>query len=301
MSYRLPPLSALRLFESAGRHLSFKAAAEELHLTPSAVSHGIKGLEDWLGVPLFVREHRSLSLSEAGADYLPKVREALDCLVMATEALPGRGGSGKLSVSVAPTFGQCWLIPKLAAFSRYHPDIEVSLDTNRRHVDFPRDGVDLAIRMGPGGWPDVDAVCLVQERLVPVATPEVAREIAGPEDLARHTLLHVTSVSEDWAVWADLADLDRQAFAQGPRFDTLDMAFEAAAEGVGVAIGRLPLIAADVAAGRLATLLGPPRPCRTGYWLTARPDVRTRPAVALFREWIESEIAEERDPDKAGS
>lgn len=301
MSYRLPPLSALRLFESAGRHLSFKAAAEELHLTPSAVSHGIKGLEDWLGVPLFVREHRGLSLSEAGATYLPKVREALDCLVMATEALPGRGGSGKLSVSVAPTFGQRWLVPKLAAFSRQHPDIQVSLDTNHHHVDFPRDGVDLAIRMGPGGWPDVNAVCLVQEQLGPVAAPEVAREIASPDDLARHTLLHVTSVSEDWAAWADLAGLDGQAFTEGPRFDTLDMAFKAAAEGVGVAIGRLPLIAADLEAGRLAMLLGPPRPCRTGYWLVTRSDARMRPEVALLRQWIDSEIAKERDPDKAGS
>ena len=299
MSYRLPPLSALRLFESAGRHLSFKAAAEELHLTPSAVSHGIKGLEDWLGVPLFVREHRGLSLSEAGTAYLPKVREALDCLVIATEALPGRAGSRKLSISVAPTFGQRWLVPKLAAFSRQHPEIEVSLDTNHHHVDFPRDGVDLAIRMGPGGWPDVNAVCLVQEQLVPVAAPDVAREIAGPDDLAGHSLLHVTSVSEDWAVWADLAGLDGQRFADGPRFDTLDMAFNAAAEGVGIAIGRLPLIAADLAAGRLVTLLGPPRPCRTGYWLITRQDARTRPEAALFREWIDSEIAKGQDPDKA--
>ena len=295
MSYHLPPLSALRLFESAGRHLSFKAAAEELHLTPSAVSHGIKGLEDWLGVPLFVREHRGLSLSEAGAAYLPKVREALDSLVMATEALPGRAGSGTLSISVAPTFGQRWLVPKLAAFRRQHPDIQVSLDTNHHHVDFPRDGVDLAIRMGPGGWPDVDAVCLAWEQLVPVAAPDVAREIAGPDDLARHSLLHVTSVSEDWA---DLAGLEGQSFADGPRFDTLDMAFEAAAEGIGIAIGRLPLIAADLAAGRLATLLGPPRSCRTGYWLVTRKDAHTGRDVALFREWIESEIAEGQDPSQ---
>lgn len=298
MSYRLPPLSALRLFESAGRHLSFKAAADELHLTPSAVSHGIKGLESWLEVSLFVREHRSLSLSEAGAAYLPRVREALDCLVMATEALPGRGGSGRLSISVAPTFGQRWLVPKLAAFTKRHPDIEISLDTSHRHVAFPRDGVDVAIRMGSGDWPDVAAVCLAQEELVPVASPDVAREITGPDDLAQHSLLHVTSANEDWAAWADLAGLDERAFSQGPRFDTLDMAFKAAAEGLGVAIGRLPLIAADLEAGRLAMLLGPPRPCGTGYWLITGQEALGRPAVAAFRKWIELEIAKGHGPDK---
>ena len=295
MSYRLPPLSALRLFESAGRHLSFKAAADELHLTPSAVSHGIKGLERWLGVSLFVREHRSLSLSEAGAAYLPKVREALDCLVMATEALPGRGGSGGLSISVAPTFGQRWLVPKLAAFTKRHPDIEISLDTSHRHVAFPRDSIDMAIRMGSGDWPDVAAVCLAQEELVPVASPDVARGIAGPDDLARHTLLHVTSVNEDWTAWANLSGFDERAFSHGPRFDTLDMAFEAAAEGLGIAIGRLPLVTADLEAGRLAMLLGPPRPCRTGYWLATGQEALGRPAVAAFREWIETEITKRQD------
>ncbi len=291
MPYRLPPLSSLRLFEAAGRHLSFKEAAEELHVTPSAVSHGVKGLEDWLGVALFERGHRSLTLSEAGKDYLPKVRDALEQLSEATESVPGRRSVAQLSVSVAPTFGQRWLVPKLPDFSRQYPDIEISLDTSHRHVAFPRDGVDLAVRMGHGDWPDLTVTCLALEDLVPVAAPTLAKRIALPEDLANETLLHVTSVSEDWGAWAELAAADGLDVSRGLRFDTIDMALNAAAEGLGVAIGRLPLIAGDLAAGRLVKLLGPPRRCRTGYWLARGRTARDKPEVTLFCDWLQAELA----------
>lgn len=286
MSYRLPPLNALRLFEAAGRHLSFKLAAEELHLTPSAVSHGIQSLEDWLGVPLFQRAPRGLSLTPAGAAYLPDVRRALDALVAASAALPGRVPDGKLSVSVAPSFGLRWLIPNLPDFNARHPGIAVSVDTAHRQVDFPRDGVDLAIRMGRGGWPGLDAVCLVREKLVPVAAPSVAASIRTPGDLAQQTLLHVASVADDWKSWCELADVALGDRAADPRFDNIQMALEAAAQGLGVAIGRLPLIDGDLASGRLVAVLPPPRVCATGYWLVTMQESQTRPEIAAFRAWI---------------
>lgn len=290
MPYRLPPLNSLRLFEAAGRHLSFKRAAEELNVTPSAVSHGIQSLEDWLGVALFDRGHRSLVMTGAGAAYLPRVRDALDRLASATEAVPGRRPNGRLSVSVAPSFALRWLVPNLPRFSAIHPGIEVSLDTSHRQIEFPRDGVDLAIRMGRGDWPDLYAACLVVEDLVPVCAPSLAQAIGRPADLAGQTLLHVTDVTEDWAAWARLANVADLDLDRGLRFDTIHMALEAAAQGLGIAIGRLPLIAADLAAGRLISILGPPRQGETGYWLTSGRESLARPEVAAFRNWIRAEL-----------
>ena len=291
MTYRLPPLNTLRLFEAAGRHLSFKLAAEELNVTPSAVSHGIQSLEDWLGVPLFARGPRSLALTAAGSAYLPDVRRALDALTKAGDGVPGRRPARHLTISVAPSFGLRWLVPNLPSFHALHPGIEVSLDTAHRQVAFPRDGVDLAIRMGRGDWPGLEARCLVQEDLVPVGTPALAVEIKTARDLAGRTLLHVANVADDWASWCALAGIEDLALDQGPRFDNIHMALEAAAQGLGIAIGRLPLIAADIAAGRLAAILPPPRRCATGYWLVTAPESLARPEVAAFRDWISARLA----------
>lgn len=297
MAYRLPPLNTLRLFEASGRHLSFKLAAEEMNVTPSAVSHGIQTLEDWLGVPLFIRGHRSLDLTAAGIAYLPRVREALAQLASATEAVPGRRPSGRLSISVAPTFALRWLIPNLPRFNARHPEIEVSVETSFRKVEFPRDGIDLAIRIGRGNWPDLYAICLVAEQLVPVCSPEMAATIQSVADLRGKTLIHLVSVTEDWSIWAETVgaktvgaeglDLDLD---HGLRLDTIQMTMEAAAQGLGVAIGRLPLAASDLSSGRLVAVLGPPRDCKSSYWLIAGLDSLARPEVVAFRNWIRAEI-----------
>lgn len=299
MPYRLPPLNSLRLFEAAGRHRSFKLAAEELNVTPSAVSHGIQSLETWLGVTLFVRGRRGLIMTGAGIAYLPRVREALELIATATEDIPGRRSSGRLSVSVAPTFGIRWLIPHLPRFSARHPDVEVSVDTSHRPVEFPRDGVDLAIRMGRGDWPDLYAVRLIVEELVPVCAPRLAESVSTVADLADQTLLHVATVTEDWAAWATLAGVAVPDLGRGLRFDTIQMALEAASQGLGVAIGRQPLIAGDLAAGRLVAVLGPPRKGETGYWLTTGRESLRRPEVASFRDWIRAELRGGRAPSDA--
>ncbi|MEP9366932.1 transcriptional regulator GcvA [Xanthobacter sp. VNH20] len=291
MAYRLPPLNALRLFEAAGRHLSFKLAAEELNLTPSAVSHGIQGLEDWLGVPLFARGHRQLVLTPAGVAYLPRVRDILGQIASATEAVPGRRPADRLKVSVAPTFGMRWLIPHLGRFQTRHPGIQVSIDTAHRSVEFPRDGVDVAIRMGEGGWPDVAADLLVREHLVPVCAPALAATLREASDLAGQTLLHVTEVSEDWNAWAAMRGIGGIDFSRGLQFDSIHLALEAAAQGLGVAMGRLTLVGDDFAAGRLVAVLGPPVAARTGYWLLADRASLHRSEVAAFRAWLREELA----------
>jgi len=296
MAYRLPPLNSMRLFEAAGRRLSFKLAAEELNLTPSAISHGIQALEDWLGVELFVRGNRSLTLTGAGATYLPQVRTALELIARASEAMPGRRPTGRLSVSVSPTFAIRWLMPRLPRFNARHPRIEVSVDTTHRQIEFPRDGIDLAIRLGRGNWPELYATCLVRQCLVPVCTPTLARTLRTPQDLGNVTLLHVVDVTEDWGVWTDLAGMPLSRPSRGLRFDTIHMAIEAAAEGLGVAIGRLPLIEADISAGRVVPVLGPPVTCATGYWLVAGQESLRRPEVAAFRDWISEELGDKPAP-----
>lgn len=290
MAYRLPPLNSMRLFEAAGRRLSFKLAAEELNLTPSAISHGIQTLEDWLGVELFARRNRNLALTGAGVTYLPQVRAALEIIARASEAMPGRRSSGKLAVSVSPTFAIRWLSPRLPRFNQRHPEIEVSVDTTHRQVEFPRDGIDIAIRLGRGNWPELYATCLVRQTLVPVCSPKLAASLRDPSDLEQATLLHVVDVSEDWDAWSTLANVPLPRPSRGLRFDTIHMAIEAAVEGLGIAIGRLPLVEADVSAGRIVPIFGPPRDCLTGYWLVTGRESLRRPEVAAFRDWIRNEL-----------
>lgn len=291
MAYRLPPLTTLRLFEASGRHLSFKRAAEELNLTPSAVSHGIQTLEDWLGVPLFVRGNRTLALTEAGSAYLQPVGAALEALARATDAVPGRRPAGRLHVSSAPSFALCWLIPRLPAFQERYPDISVSLDTAHRVLAFPRDGVDLGIRLGRAPWPDLVSVKLLDEVLVPVCAPALAARIHSVADLARVPLLHVASVSEDWEAWlAAAGHAGALDVSRGLRFDALRYAADAAAQGLGVTIGRRPTLDAMIASGALVPVLDPV-PAQTAWWLVEAPESAGRADIAAFRTWLLAEMA----------
>lgn len=290
MVYRLPPLSTLRVFEAASRLMSFKAAADELNLTPSAVSRGVQNLEQWLGVPLFHRANRSLAVTDAGAAYSVEVRKILDQLVKATDSLPGRGASGSISISSAPTFGLKWLMPRLSRFKARHPHVAITLDTTRRHVEFPRDAVDVAIRMGAGPWPGLEALHLVTEMLVPVCSAELAEQIRTVEDLAHVPRVYVTATAADWDYWARVRGVDLPKSPHELRFDTIQYAADAALQGLGVALGRLPVIASDLADGNLVPVLGPPIESPTSYWLVCGSSSPTRPEIRAFRAWITSEI-----------
>ena len=293
MVYRLPPLSTLRVFEAAARHLSFKVAAEELLVTPSAVSRSLQVLEDWLGTPLFLRGNRTISLTEAGAAYLPHVRAALDGLARATADVPGHRSAGSLTLSAAPTFGLRWVMPRLGRFKAVHPDIRISIDTEHRQVDFLRDNIDIAIRMGRGEWPGTEAMHLVTEELIPVCAPALAHRLRKPEDLRHETLIHVTRTNTDWAFWCAAKGQDGMALDGGLRFDTIQYAFNAAKAGLGVALGRRPLMEEEIAAGDLVEVLGPPVSAPTGYWLVCSPSALNRPEVRAFRSWLQEELDQE--------
>src|SRR6185312_250823 len=293
MGYRLPPLNTLRIFEAAGRFLSFKAASEELHVTPSAVSHAIQSLEDWLGVTLFARSSKGLTLTHAGRSYLGYVSEAIALLARGTQGLPGFAPRNELSISCAPTFAARWLIPNLKSFQEVYPAVSVSIDTVHRRVAFPGDHVDVAIRRGDGPWPGLFAVPLAQETLFPVVSPtyfDAHGPIRSIDDFARLTLLRVSSITEDWPSWFDQATSTPVAARNEICFDAIHLALDAAVQGLGVALGRRPLIDDDLASGRLIKAMEPAISGTTRYWLVCSPESSEWPEVACFRSWIEQRL-----------
>jgi DNA-binding transcriptional LysR family regulator len=286
MAFRLPPLNALRIFEAAARHKSFRRAAEELNVTASAVSHAMQTLEEAVGVELFRRETRGLRLTPAGSAYLPAVADALAMLSRATGELPGRQPTGKLRISSAPTFAKHVLLPRLPEFIDAHPGISITIDTSRQLVDLPVDGFDIAIRSAPAAsaphW-----IKLMDEMLVPVCAPAVKARFATDTEAEffRHVPLIHTMLSADWGSWFAASGVTPPEQLDGLHVDTLQMAFDAAAHGLGIAIGRRPLVDGDLASGRLVAAID--RAVRgPSYWLITSGENFERPEVKAFRRWM---------------
>ncbi|CAB3637930.1 Glycine cleavage system transcriptional activator [Paraburkholderia sediminicola] len=300
MPLRLPPLPALRFFEAAGRHQSFKLAAAELNVTPSAISHGIVGLEQSLGVELFVREPRGISLTTAGADYLSYVSEAFSLIAIGTQRLPNHRANRPIALSCAPTLASRWLLPRLAAFRARWPDANVTVDTSHRQVGFPVDGFDFAIRLSRAPVAGTAWTRLFGERLVPVCSPAYVdnlRDAHGNIDLRHATFIHVNSASEDWQAWFDGVAIDGTAtdgidLNDGLRVDTIQLAFEAASMGLGVALGRRPLVDCDLASGALVEASPHTIASSTAYWLVSAQNTESaanRPELSDFKRWLLSE------------
>jgi DNA-binding transcriptional LysR family regulator len=301
MPLRLPPLNSLRFFEAAARHGSFKLAAAELNVTPSAVSHGIVALEEALGVALFAREPRKLSLTPAGEQYFPYIAEAFSLIALGTQRLPDNRTHRTVTVSCAPTLAMRWLVPRLFEFRAQWPNIDVSVDTSRRQVGFPVDGFDFGIRLSRGPVPGSDWSRLFGERLVPVCSPayrDTLRDAHGNIDLRRATLIHVDTASEDWQAWLDGAGVRDIDAAGGVRFDTIQLALEAATTGMGVAIGRRPLVNRELDAGTLVEASTPTVDAKTVYWLVSAEGTDERPDLQAFKRWL---LHEAHTFDDAGS
>ncbi|MGG5823195.1 LysR substrate-binding domain-containing protein [Falsiroseomonas sp. HW251] len=282
---RLPSLNGVRAFEAAARTGSFVAAAEELGVTPAAVSRLVRLLEERLGIALFDRHANRLAATPAGEAYRAGLTPLLDGLARLTAEVVARPASPVLTVGVGPSFAIRWLIPRLASFTRIHPGIEVRIATGGPTVPFSADWT-CGIRSGPGpeAWPGFAADRLVAADLLPVCTPAIAARLGAPADLARETLLRVTHAPEDWADWAAAAGV--QLRAAGPAFDQYGQALQAAADGIGVAMGIRPYIDDDLAAGRLVAPFAVRSPKRTNWWLVYRPERAGEPAFVAFRGWI---------------
>ncbi|MFM0033213.1 LysR substrate-binding domain-containing protein [Paraburkholderia strydomiana] len=295
MPLRLPPLPALRFFEAAGRHQSFKLAAAELNVTPSAVSHGIVGLEQALGVELFVREPRGISLTATGADYLSYVAEAFSLIAIGTQRLPNHRADRPIALSCAPTFASRWLVPRLAGFRERWPKVNVSVDTSHRQVGFPVDGFDFAIRLSRSPVAGAAWTRLFGERFVPVCSPvylESLRDDGGNIRLEHATLIHVNAASEDWQAWFDATGANGIDPTGGLRVDTIQLAFEAAAMGLGVALGRRPLVDSDLGSGALVEASSDTIDSAGAYWLVSAENADRRPELYDFKRWLIGEAGQ---------
>jgi LysR family glycine cleavage system transcriptional activator len=305
MAFRLPPLSALRVFEAAARHNSFQKAAGELNLTASAVSHAIQTLENWLGVALFHRGSRGLKLTAAGEVYAPLVNQALSILAQATDRIPGRKRSGTLAISSAPTFAHKVLMPLLDKFIAEYSDIRVTIDTSRRRVDLTLDNFDVAIRFAPANKPGPDWTVLAAETLMPVCSPAFKKKLERPLDadaLSRAPLIHVTSSTTDWKHWFAASGIAiPPSIDAGLRVDTFQMGADAAARGLGVMLGRSPLLDDEIASGRLVTLGGKTITSGDAYWLVTPEAEFQKPEVKLFRNWLLAELGIENGDKSAKS
>jgi LysR family transcriptional regulator, glycine cleavage system transcriptional activator len=309
---RLPPLNALRAFEAAARHMSFARAAQELHVTPAAVSHQIKGLEEHLGLTLFHRLGRGLELTRAGQAFLPKLREGFERLAEAAEELHAYGEPGTLAVSAAPSFATRWLAPRLHRFVTAHPELDVRITADTRLIDPARgelppgdalpgslvEDSDVAVRFGLGDYPGFRVDKLLAATVAPMCSPALLRgahPLRAPADLQHHVLIHDNVAADDgrplWDEWLESAGVRGVDTTRGLRFNHVMLALDAAADGLGVTLGLRVLAEGDLAAGRLVVPFGPELTLRSAYYLVSDAGAADRSDVAAFREWLLAEAA----------
>jgi|SRR6185369_10675229 LysR family glycine cleavage system transcriptional activator len=288
----LPPLDALRVFEAAARRLSFAAAAAELHLTASAVSHRIKALEGQLGLVLFERLTRKVRLTAAGRAYAAAVGDAIAILREATRRLAAEANR-PLNVSVTPLFGARWLLPRLARFEAAHPGVSVRLIGTSRLADFAADGVDCAVRFGRGTWPGLTAHKLMTLDYVPVCAPALSRRLKSPNNLARETLLHYDAAPDAWRMWLLAAGAEGVDPDSGQVLSDMAATVQAAMDGIGVAISDRKFIARELKQRRLVTPFSIDMPSGGAFYFVY-PEPRANDSrIAIFRDWVLSRVNEE--------
>lgn len=292
----LPPLNALRAFEATARHLSFSRAAEELHVTPAALSHQIRGLEDLLGLKLFVRRPRSIELTEAARLIQPGIRTAFESLRVAIDQLDQGRRERVLVVSSTPGLTAKWLVPRLYRFLAKHPDIDTRITASVGYANFTSDGVDIGIRLSSGVHPDLYVEKLSDEWVLPLCSPrllEADPPLRSPADLPRFNLIQIDlpGVVPSWADWLQMAGIEGIDTRRGLRLNVADHALDAASEGAGVVLGYKVVASHDLGLGRLVAPFGPeiPVPGRSYFFVCPKGEEK-RPAIKAFRDWVFTEI-----------
>ncbi|NNJ69416.1 MAG: transcriptional regulator GcvA [Boseongicola sp.] len=296
MNDRLPPLTALRAFDAAARHMSFAKAADELNVTPAALSFQIKSLEDHLGAPVFRRLNRAIELTEAGQALVPGTRDGFAALTGAWRGAQRVTDTSTITVTAGPAFTAKWLAPRMFEFAQAHPEIELRFTATLRLLDFARDDVDVAIRFGMPHDEDAFARSIINEWVTPMMSPELAETIRKPEDLANATLLHQDDVtflkpSIQWPAWFAAAGLGTPPTG-GLRFSQADHALDSALTGTGVVLGRVSLAARDLAEGRLVMPFDLSLTTEAHYRLICANGSEKRPHIKTFLDWIESQTSE---------
>jgi LysR family glycine cleavage system transcriptional activator len=305
------PFGALRVFESAARHLSFKDAAEELFITPAAVSQQMKSLEHQLGVKLFIRHNRGLSLTEEAKQGLPLLSQGFNDLIQGVELIRSAHIEPNLTIWMAPSFAAKWFVPRLNRFADKHPDIDLNISASPNLVDssaprksipvenFRRDNVDIAIRFGKGDYPGCRVDKLFSVSAIPLCSPLLMHgdhPLRTPQDLRFHTLIHDDTLYEgrpDWPTWlkaAKVSDIDAE---RGLHFNHGNLAINAAVDGQGVVLSMKALASGDIAAGRLVTPFNIALPLEYAYYLITLEELTDHPHTAAFRDWLLQEARQE--------
>jgi LysR family transcriptional regulator, glycine cleavage system transcriptional activator len=290
MPNELPPTSSLRAFSRAARTLSFKRAAHELHVSPSALSRQIQALEEHLGIALFQRLNPGLALTEEGRRYLRSVDAALAQLEAAQDQF---GPQRPLRVSALESFSESWLVPNLKDFETAHPDARIELEATLRYADFTRDAVDVAIRFGTGPWDGLHSEPILDLDFFPVCSPALATgdpPLRRPADVTHHTLIHVAQTPDAWAQWLRTAGVDLGARSD-VTYDHVGIALSAAESGQGVALSTAILCARRIAAKRLYRPFRETVRSEATYHFVCRPESLVVPRIAALRDWLVERLA----------
>ncbi len=288
-------LNALRAFAAAGRHLNLAAAAGELFVTPSALSHQIKALEATLGIQLFERHKKGLKLTTQGEQLLGPITTAFEQIEQALTQLSRPPREGSLHISMLSTFAMRWFIPRLARFQSQNPEINVRIATSVTPVDFEREDMDCAIRFGRGNWPGLVAVELFSERLAPFCSPQLAtaeKPLEKPEDLVQQRLLAARLRPDDWRIWLSASGLEKLAIQPPVEYETRNFAIQAAIDGLGVAIVDPALVAEEVRSGRLIQPFAQIPTSQGAYYFVYPKHMKPSPEIVAMKKWLLEEASE---------
>ena len=297
MSPPLAPLNALRAFEAIARHLSFAKAADELHVTPAALSHQIRALEEQLGLPLFHRRTRAIELTDAGRLIYPGLHAGFESVRGAMAQLDRSRDGNVLVISATPGLVAKWLMPRLWRFLHAHPDIDARVSASLKIADFAAEGVDVAIRLSKENHPELYAERLFNDSVLPVCSPRLVEQgLRSPADLPRFPLIHYDipmsmRAPPLWADWFVVAGLQGDA-TRGLKVNVADHALDAAVAGAGVSLSFKLIASDDVHSGRLVTPFGPELPLASGYNFVCPKGHEKRPNVRAFRDWLFAEMEE---------
>jgi LysR family transcriptional regulator, glycine cleavage system transcriptional activator len=292
MNRHLPPFSSIRAFEAAARHLSFKEAAEELHVSDSAISHQIRNLEDFLHTPLFLRKPHGVTLTRRGEDYLSQLTAVLDMLDACTEQARGSGLAGPLKIQTTPAFAARWLVPRIRAFNQHYPDIELHITTSLAPPDFSRGDADVVVQYGVKPAKGLTVEPILYSARSPVASPDLLRQgmpLREPADLRHYTLLR-DMVGDDWPAWFELASASPVELPGGPRFEHCNLTLGAAEQGQGVALAFLALAQSALAAGTLVRVFEAQTLPKAIYSVVFPTEWKSYGKVAAFRAWLMDQV-----------
>ena len=292
---RLPPLNALKMFEASARNLSFSGASEELFVTPSAVSHQVKTLENFLGVELFHRSNRKGTLAPQGGQYLTSVKHAFDEIEMATQRLSVTQGASVVQISVAPNFLIRWLMPRMSRFRALFPDVELQINASMGLLDFNRTSTAMAVYYGNGEWDDIEVEFLRKVMLVPVCGPgllQTGPPLEKPSDLANHTLIYVSKRTWEWDNWLKKAGVEFITPKGSMQLSSSQLTTAAAQENLGVALADQTLISREIESGKLVVPFDIPLDTKKAFYLVYRKHRPLTKGMEAFRNWLMDELQE---------